>query len=343
MRTLPPVGKIKHGCDEPIVDPGIPIIDAHHHLFDRPHLRYMLENYLEEARLGHNVVATVYMETLSMARPDGPEVLRPLGEVEFANGVAAICASGRYGPCRVGAAIVGSADLTFGDGVAVLLDRCCAAAPDRYRGIRQGAMSHPDPTVMRYMTNPPPPDLLDHPNFRAGFRHLAPRNLSFDASLFHFQIPDLIALAADHPDTVIVLNHAGMAFAMDMPEHERTEAYRGWRENIGRIARLPNVYCKIGGLGMAYWGFGLIERAEPIGSQELAAIWRPCVEAVVEAFGAERCMMESNYPNDGRACGFVPLWNALKLSVQGCSVDEKAALFHGTAAKVYRIGQTSLS
>ena len=329
--------KRAEGREEQILDPDVVIVDAHHHLFDRPALRYMMDDYLADVNLGHKISATVYIETLAMARLVGPEPLRPIGEVEFALGVAAMGASGIYGPCRVASAIVGFADMTTGDRIAETLDQAMAIAPERFRGVRQIALAHPDPAVLRFLTHRPPPDLLKSPNFRAAFRQLGSRGLTFDAAILHPQLPELSALAVDHPDTTIVLDHLGLATAMDKSVEERAEIFQVWRRNIVELARNPNVFCKVGGLGTNYWGFGFGQRTDPIGYLELASAWKPYVETAVDAFGADRCMMESNFPNDGRSCGFVPLWNALKYITRGCSVDERAALFHGTAAKVYRI------
>jgi len=325
------------GRDGPIIDPDIPIIDAHHHLFTRPTLRYLLDEYLEDARLGHKIIATVYMEIQAFARPDGPEVLRPLGEIEFANGVGAMCASGTYGGTRVCAGIVGHADMRLGDAVAELLDRALEIAPQRFRGIRQIAIDDPTPAPYRFITKPPPRGLLKSPGFRLAFRHLAARDLTFDAALFHHQLPDLIDLADAFPDVTIVLNHCGHAMAMDMDEQGRAGVFDRYRKLMFELARRRNVCCKVGGLGMPFWGFRFEERQDPIGYEELAQAWRPYVETTIEAFGADRCMMESNFPMDGRSAGFVPLWNALKHIVRAASTDEKNALFHGTAERVYRL------
>lgn len=337
MRTVPPFNKVKEGRDEEILDPDIEIIDAHHHLFDRPHLRYLLPDYLEDVRCGHKIIGTVYVETQAMARPDGPEELRPVGEIEFANGVAATMRSGVYGPCRVAAAIVGFADMTSGDRVAATLDASMAAAPDRFRGVRQIGIAHPEEKVLRFLTHRPPTDLLKSPGFRAAYRQLGLRGLSFDTAVLHHQLPELAQLAADFPDTTVVLNHVGLATSVEHTPQARAETFKAWRKNLHEIARRPNVVCKIGGLGGSYWGFGFIERTEPIGYKELAATWGPYVEAAIESFGADRCMMESNFPNDGRSCGFVPLWNTMKYIVRGYSSAEKTALFRGTAERIYRM------
>lgn len=325
------------GRDETILDPGIPIIDAHHHLRDRPDSHYMFEDYLADVGAGHNIRASVYVESLAMARPDGPEVLRPIGEVEFANGVAAVSASGKYGPCRVASAIVGYADLTTGDNVAELLDRALATAPDRFRGIRQVTLDHPDPAVWGFVPHPPPAGILQNPGFRPGFKHLASRELSFDAAIFHHQLPELADLAGAFPETTIILNHMGQIAASVMDEQERQEAFAQWRSDLSALARNVNVMCKVGGLGQPFFGFGFEARPDVIGYLELASAWKSYVESAIEIFGVERCMMESNFPADGRSCGYVPLWNALKQIVSGASESEKTALFHGTAARVYRI------
>ncbi|WP_175817250.1 amidohydrolase family protein [Burkholderia diffusa] len=325
------------GRDEPVIDPELPIIDAHHHLFDRPTMRYMLDDYLADANAGHNIVASVYMEIQTFARTNGPEVLRPIGEVEFANGVAAMCASGRYGNRRVCAGIVGYADMRHGDSVATLLDRAIDVAPDRFRGIRQICIEHSSEAPFRYMSNRPPSGVMQSPAFRQAFRHLASRGLSFDAAVFHQQLPEVAELARAFPDTTIVLNHLGLAMALDMDQPARMEVFRDWREKLRALSRHPNIVCKIGGFGMPFWGFGFEQRTDPIASVELAAAWQPYVETAVEAFGPGRCMMESNYPPDAMSCGFVPLWNALKRTVAGASREDKAALFHDTAARVYRL------
>jgi predicted TIM-barrel fold metal-dependent hydrolase len=340
--TTPPYRQLHFGRDEPILEPDLPIIDSAHHLFDRPALRYMFDDYLADVRSGHNIVASVYVETLAFTRPDLPEMLRPLGEVEFANGVGALSASGVYGDSRICAAIVGFADLRFGDRIAELLDRSLALAPERFRGVRQITIEDPNPALFRYVTNPPQPGIMQHPGFRQGFRHLAPRGLTFDAAAFHHQLHEVAELADAFPDTTIVLNHLGQAMGMGMDDHARAEVFRVWREALQDVARRPNVVCKIGGLGLPFWGFGFEERSTPVGYLELAAAWKPYVDTTIDAFGPDRCMMESNFPPDGRSCGFVPLWNALKHLSAGYTPDEKAALFHRTAARVYRIGLPGL-
>ncbi len=331
------------GRNEPILEPELPIIDAHHHLFDRaaapgrPPLKYLLDDYLLDATAGHKIIASVYVEIHAFARQTGPEVLRPLGEIEFANGIGAMAASGRYGACHVCAGIVGHADFRWGDSIAELLDHALAAAPDRFRGIRQITVWHPSEAPYKYITNRPPKDVMQSPGFRPAFQHLVKRNLSFDAAVFHNQLQEIIDLADDFPDATIVLNHCGHAMLMELSEAEKGEEFLRWRRLMRELARRPNVYCKVGGMGLLTWDFGLELRRDVVGYRELADLWRPWVQESIEAFGADRCLMESNYPPDGRSAGFVPLWNALKHLTRNASPAEKSALFHRNAARVYRL------
>ena len=330
------------GRDEPILDADLPIVDAHHHLFERPGWRYLQDDFLADAHAGHKVLASVYVEIQAFARKDGPPHLRPLGEVEFANGVGAVGASGYYGPCRVAAGIVAHADLREGERIGEYLDRCMSVAPERFRGIRQVTIEHPTEAPFRFITHRPPVGAMQSPGFKAGFEQLARRGLTFDAAVFHPQLAEVGRLAAAFPDTTIVLNHAGSPMLLDMGEAERAEAFRTWAASMRELARHDNVVVKIGGFGLPFWDFGFIGREAPVGYLELAAAWQPYIDVTVEAYGAQRCLMESNFPMDGRSCGYVPLWNALKHATRGCSADERNAMFHGTALRVYRLDVPAL-
>lgn len=327
------------GRDEPILDPDLPIVDAHHHLWDVPGIRYMLDDYLDDVRAGHKIVASVYVESRAFLRPDGPEVMRPLGEVEFANGAAAVGASGKYGNCRMCAAIVGYADLRLGSAIGTYLDAALQRAPDRFRGIRQVTLDHPSPSAFRHvMSHRPPAGVLQHPEFRNGMREIAARGLSFDVACYSEQLPDIARLADDFPRTTFALNHTGQVMLLDATDDaSRADVLRTWRNGMHDLAKRPNVVCKVSGLGMPFWGFGFETRSEPVSHLHLAEAWKPFVEGAIEAFGATRCMMASNFPPDGRSGGYVPLWNAMKHIVRGASATEKLALFSGTAARVYRI------
>lgn len=323
----------KHAED--ILDPALPIVDAHHHLWDRPNWPYLLPELLRDAR-GHNVVATVFVQCGAMYRQDGPVEFRPVGEVEFVNGIAAMSASGIYGKTRACAAIVGHADLMLGARAEAVLEKLKAAASDRFRGIRHITAWHPSPEVKATIYDPTPQQLLDA-TFQEGFRCLNRLGLSFDAFLYHTQIGDVVGLADAFPETSIVLNHVGGPVGVGPYAGKQAEVLAQLRKDLVELGRRANVTMKIGGLGMRLPGFGLHERAAPASSAELADTWRPYFDACLEAFGPERCMFESNFPVDKISTSYAVLWNAFKRLAGGLSAAEKTALFSGTAARVYRI------
>jgi predicted TIM-barrel fold metal-dependent hydrolase len=320
---------------EPILDPDLPICDPHHHLWDHPGSRYLLDELLADARSGHNVVSTVFVECASMYRADGPEALRPVGETEFVNGIAAMTASGGYGPFRACAGIVSFAVLTLGAAVGPVLDAHMQAS-SRFRGIRHVAAWDPDPRIRRSHTNPPPHLLLD-PVFREGFAELGRRGLSFDAWLYHPQIPELTDLARAFPDTVIVFDHFGGPLGIGPYEGRREEAFAQWQVDVAELAACPNVYAKLGGLVMPINGFGFHKRERPATSDEIVAATGRYYRHAIDCFGVERCMFESNFPVDRQSCSYHVLWNAFKKLVADASSAEKRWLFHDAAVKAYRL------
>lgn len=323
---------------EAALEPDLPIIDPHHHLIDRPESgTYLLRDLLADIDSGHNVVATVYLEWLSMYRADGPVEMRPVGEIEFANGVAAMCASGGYGKPRVCAGIVGHGELTLGARVAKVLEAMIAAGNGRFCGIRFITASDPDQAQWGATMNRPQGWLLDR-TVREGFAQLAPLGLSFDAFMYHPQLGDLLDLARAFPQTPIVLNHVGGAIGLGRYKGKRDAVFADWRAKIRELAACPNVHVKLGGLGMKMFGFDVHEGELPPSSEQLATLWRPYVETCIEAFGASRAMFESNFPVDKGSYGYGVFWNTCKRLAQGASASEKADLFHGTASRFYRLG-----
>src|SRR6478609_2648306 len=153
---------------EEIIDPGRPIVDPHHHLWDRGGQRYLIEEITDDIASGHNIVATVYVDCRSMYRATGPEAFRPVGEVEFANGVAAMSASGGYGKAAICAGIVSHVNLLLGDDARPVLEAQISAGNGRFRGIRHSAAWDADPNVAgMYATRPQ--GLLQDLTFRKGF------------------------------------------------------------------------------------------------------------------------------------------------------------------------------
>lgn len=322
--------------NETVLEPDLPIIDPHHHMWDDERGRYLVHELAEDAGTGHNIVATVFVEAGSMYRTDGPAAMQPVGEVEFANGVAAMSASGRYGKSRLCAGIVGYADLTLGDRVQPVLEALIAAGNGRLRGIRHG-VTWDTGNAAKFGSRHVPQHQVRDPTFRRGFARLQPLGLSFDSWQFHPQLPDLVDLLRAFPDANVILNHVGGLLGIPPHDGKRDEVFAIWQRHIRELAQFPNLSVKVGGLGMLYCGWDFHLRDVPPSSEELAAAWRPYVEACIEAFGPGRCMMESNFPADKQSCGYGVLWNALKRITQGYSAAEKAALYHDTAKRVYRL------
>ncbi len=321
---------------EPILDPDLPIVDPHHHLWDRPGWRYLLDELLADTDSGHNIVATVFVQARAMHRGTGPVEMRPVGETEFVNGIAAMSGSGIYGKTRVCAGIVGHADLALGSRVEPILQAHIHAGGDRLRGIRHITAWDADASVRNPAYNPPR-GLLADSSFREGFAVLARLGLSFDAWLFHPQIDELADLARAFQDAMIVLNHVGGPIGIGAYSGKHKEVFPHWAKSIRGLAACPNVFVKIGGLGMRLGGFGFHEQAEPPSSETLAATWRPYVETCIEAFGSSRAMFESNFPVDKGSYSYPIFWNACKLLAKGASSEEKADLFAHTAMRFYRL------
>jgi len=322
---------------EEILEPDLPIIDPHHHLWDRAGNRYLLDDFLADARSGHNIRASVFVECGAFYRKNAGELMAPVGQVEFANGVAAMAASGAYGDTQVCAGIVGTGDLRIGAGVAEVLDAQIAAAGGRFRGIRFITKWDADEELNtgRYK---PPRGLMQDRDFRAGFATLAPRKLSFDAMVYHPQHGELAELARAFPDTTIVLNHVGgLIVLMRTYLSRKEEAIAHWRSSMAELAKCPNVFVKLGGFGMPYLGFGLEKLEAPVSSERLATVWGPFFEHCIEKFGPARCMFESNFPPDRESVSYPVLWNAFKRVTARYSGEEKRALFFGAAAKAYRL------
>ncbi|MCB1512392.1 MAG: amidohydrolase family protein [Hyphomicrobiaceae bacterium] len=330
---------------EPALEPELPIIDPHHHLWDlrkgATQPRYLLEEMLADIAgpadaPGHNIVATVFIECGAMFRADGPEEMRCVGETEFVNGIAAMAASGAYGPCRMAAGIVGTCDLRIGDRAADVLDAQIAAGNGRFRGIRRGALWHQSPDIRNHRTEPPE-HLLLREDFRSGFKHLAPRNLTFEVWCCHPQIPDAVDLARAFPDTILVLDHFGGPLGAGPYKGKADEVFEDWKGKIAELAACQNVVAKLGGLNMDINGYGWEDRPLPPSSQELADATRRYFDFTIEKFGVDRCMFESNFPVDKLSCDFTVLWNSFKLMTKDFSADERRALFHDTAKRVYRL------
>lgn len=348
---------MREEAQEEVLEPDLPIIDTHHHLWHLPPPKpdagqggemakriapvfarfptYAFDQISADMRSGHNVRATVAVEGHNMYRADGPAELRSTGEVEFLNGVAAIGASGMFGDLRPCAGIVGNVDITLGDRLDAVLEAHIRAGGGRYRGVRAARTAYdPDPAILGSGAGQPH-RLLD-PQFREGARRLGQLGLSLDVWIYEPQLPDVIDLAPAVPQTQLILNHFGCPLGVASYAGRLPERFPIWRENMRALARFPNVSVKLGAFGQPMRGF-TYDAAGPLSSEALARTWAPWIETCVEAFGADRCMFESNFPIDWITCSYRLLWNAYKRAVGGASPTERAALFHAAAARIYRL------
>ena len=330
---------------ESALEPDLPLIDTHHHLYQRPDIRYLLDEFLSDSSDGHDVLATVHVQARAMLRERGPAELKSLGETEFVNGVAAMSDSGLYGSTRVCAAIVGHVDLTLGAAVRPILEKHIAACGGltsqggRFRGIRQPVAWDPDGRLTN-PAYPATPETLNSNVFRSGFAQLAPLGLSFDAWMYFHQLPALVQLAHDFPETPIVVNHCGGIVRIGGHEAKGSEVFHVWKEGISTLARCPNVTIKLSGLGMKLGGFRFHEGSAPPGSAQLAEAWRPWVHTCIDAFGPARCMYGSNFPVDKGSFSYGIGVNALKRLTADLSRDDREKIFWRTANRVYRMDLT---
>jgi L-fuconolactonase len=319
---------------EDALDPEVPVVDPHHHLWDRGGHTYLPAQFAADVRAsGHRVLSSVYVECLSQFRASGPEHLRPVGETEFVAGLPGLV-PGADG-VAVAAGMVARADLALGDDVAEVLEAHALAAQGRLRGVRYASAFDADPAI--HLSYPTRAGMLREPQVQAGARCLARHGLSLDVWLFFHQLDDLLVLARACPELSIIIDHCGAPIGVGPYAGRREEVYGLWRDALRPLGALPNVHLKFGGLAMPVFGFGWREREQPPDSEVLAHAWRPYFDVCLEVFGPERCMFESNFPVDRSGCTYGSLWNAFKRLAAPLAPDARAMLLRGTARRVYRL------
>ncbi|HJP41170.1 MAG TPA: amidohydrolase family protein [Dehalococcoidia bacterium] len=318
---------------EEIVDPERPIVDPHHHLWERRSSTYLLDELLEDAGTGHNVVKTVFVECGSGYWKDGPEHLRPVGETEF---VRVIAVESRNGPGPVISGIVSHADLRLGGAVAEVLDAHEEAGDGLFRGIRHAGSRAERPEALRIVGRAPAGLYADQ-GFRDGVKFLGTRGLTYETWHYHYQNREFLDLVRAAPDTTIILDHFGTPLGVGPYASHRAEIFEQWKKDIADIADYPNVYAKLGGLAMPDIGHGWDTRPFPPTSDEFVEAFAPFYLHTIECFGPERCMFESNFPVDRWSISYHVIWNGMKKVVSSFSESEKTAMCRGTAESVYRI------
>lgn len=321
--------------NEQAIEADLPIVDAHHHLWELPGFTYMRDDLLADLRGGHNIVSTVYIDCMSRYRLDGPEEFRPVGETEFVVSETANLTKEGFAPC---AGIVGWADLLLGDQVQPVLEQQIEAGQGRFRGVRTRAAWHEHP-LLRPPSHSFAGMLLD-PSLQRGVKKLGALGLSLDVWVYHPQLKDVGRLATACPDTTLVLDHCGAPLGIGPFAGRRDEVFRSWRDDIKALAAHSNIVVKLGGLAMPRCGFGFHEAEMPATSEMLATAWTPYLDTLIEAFGTKRCLFESNFPVDKAVCSYVVIWNAFKRYSRACSAAEREDLFSRTAATTYRLEHT---
>lgn len=319
--------------EETVLEPEIPIVDPHHHLWLRSGYTYLMPELAADLGSGHNIAATVFAECHSMYRQDGPEVERSLGETEFVTGQAAMSASGEFGPGRACAVMFGNVDMTLGGAVEPLLEKHIAASGGRFRGVRYSTGWDAHEKIRNVA---PVAGMLVDGQVKEAAAVLARMGLELDSWLYHPQLDEVAELADALPDLTIVLNHIGSPILGGPYRGKRDEVFEDWRAKIGNVAARENVFVKLGAMPIRMPDFDG-DRSLPPGSEEVAAAWRPWMETCIEAFTPARSMFESNFPVQKRWCSYQVCWNAFKRIAAGASDAEKFDLFAGAAARAYRI------
>jgi predicted TIM-barrel fold metal-dependent hydrolase len=315
--------------DEPIVDPGQRMVDAHHHLWPPGEgMAYGLDELAADADCGHDVVRTVFVECRSSYRTEGPPELAPVGETEFVAGAAAL-SGGLIG------GIVAHADLRLPE-LDDVLDAHVEAGRGLLRGIRH-SLSRGDRADGLRIAGRAPAGLSEDPAFRAGVARLGARGLTYDTWQYHYQAQEFLGLARAVPDTLMVLDHFCTPLGVGRFAGRRDDLFDQWRDDIAAIAGCENVVAKLGGLAMPDNGFGWHTAERPPTSDEFVAAQGRYYRHTLDCFGPDRCLFESNFPVDRLSLSYRTLGNAVKKIVQDCSPGERDAVFYGTAARVYQL------
>ncbi|GIT02637.1 MAG: hypothetical protein CM1200mP27_12620 [Chloroflexota bacterium] len=319
---------------EDVLDPDLPICDPHHHLWDKPGDRYMIDEISRDVGSGHNIVQTVFVEVDAMYRSSGPEEMRPIGESEWVRGIGAQSDSGLYGRTKVATGIVGYANLNLGARVEPVLEAMESVSSGRFRSVRHTCSWDEYEPLRSHRSGWP--GMMAETKFREGLSKLIDRGHSFDALVYHPQLSELTELVDAFPNGVFVLNHIGRPLGVGPYQGHRDKVYEVWKKDMAKLAERSNVLVKVGGLGNRVSGFGWDTQPEPPNSQELVEKTSPYYLYTIEVFGPERCMFESNFPVDKNSYSYKTIWNSFKRMTQGFSSTEKTWLFHDTAAKAYR-------
>ena len=293
----------------------VDVVDPHHHLWDLKALHYpwLEEPQQLEVHGSDSAIRTNALPSDYRAAFDGVPVVRTvavdgvaedgLEEAKWLERVAA--------EEGMPAGVVAGIKLDADDSIERLEE---FASLSLARGIRHILNWSADPAL----TYTDRPNIMTEAGFLDAFGHLARLGLSFDLQVYPDQLRQSAELAANHPETQIILNHAGM------PLGRSPEDLAFWRAGMTVLAAQPNVTVKISGLGMTdhHWTVDSI---------------RPYVVETIEIFGTARCMFASNWPVDTLYGQMGVLYDAFDQLTADFSTSERSALFGANADRVYRL------
>lgn len=315
---------------EDIIDPAREIVDPHHHLWVHGDAVYELDQLCADTNAGHNVVQTVFVECGSYYDTTGPEHLRPVGEVAHVAQLARQHAD--HAPL---AGIIGFAILSD-PRLPDILDAHVAAGQGLLSGIRQSGARDAEPEKLSIAGRPVKAQ-YDNPDFRRGVAELGQRGLTYDTWHYHHQAEDFLELARAVPGTTMVLDHFSTPLGVGRFAGQRDVIYARWREDMAALAQCPNVVAKLGGMAMPDNGWGWHLDPRPPTSDEFVAVQGDWYHHMIDCFGPERCMFESNFPVDRASISYPVLWNAFKKIAARYDEAAQQAMFSGTARRIYQL------
>lgn len=313
--------KLLESTKEEILEPNLPICDAHHHLWEYPGYVYSGKDLLEDIA-SNNVLSTVFVEAWDRIVRNGKLLKDPPAQTAFAVNEGEI----NPGRTRIAAGIVGFVDLMRGESIAKEVESHIIAGKGRFRGIRYSINS----------------DMASR-QFAEGYSVINDNKLTLDAVVPSAeQLLNVAGLAKKFPDTPVIINHLGIDFHMsrhfnpNLSVREVRYDLNSWKKLIDKIAVCENIYMKLGGLGMDLGVAGWEKTTNP-NLDELAQLLKPWYFDCIEKFGPDRCMFESNFPVDKKSFSYTTYWNAVKLLTKDFSTAERKLLFSDTAKKAYRL------
>lgn len=321
--------------DEPIIDPAREIVDPHHHLWrhgtaENPAI-YEMEALGRDTGSGHHVVQTVYIECRSYWDLEAPAHLQSVAETRA---VAQMAQSVGAGQAKIAGIIAQTELVLHPDLLNAALDAHEDAGQGLFKGIRNSGARDPEPHSLA-IPGRGVPDQYGDPDFRRGAAILGTRGLTLDSWHYHHQHQEFLDLACAVPETTMILDHFGTPLGVGRFAGKRDEIFVRWQDQMAELAECPNVMAKLGGLCMPDNGYGYMNGALPPSSDQIVADQGKWYAHMLDVFGPDRCMFESNFPVDRVSVSYQVIWNAFKKMSAHLTEAEKDALFSGTARRVY--------